>query len=454
MKILIALFFVFLGTLGFAFQSMAEGSVNCLDKDAVNRIRSQLNIKIEKNENLCDPESSTYRVLESLIFAEGLRLEGPAVASPWNQNIVPARWIDYIKKLSPSILSATKSRHGQKVCAAGAAAFVDFEVKKEMFICDRLKLEPPIVVISAMIHESRHHEGFPHVGCSRKAGAEGVLGCDEYIQKKGAYAASVEVWTKIGKSSVNVHPAMMDLSLAMALAYDDYFNWPAFSFKRVVYLQKKNGDYFVYDGKRLQPVPGLASKNGILAPREKSDLIFYPRDSRETSLRLTTFDSVTFSLQEPFGSYQKEYLSASPSRREQLQDLIYGPEFNGRIWGNEIDISAGDEEFKVKFSHGAPVRLFSSSELYGKYHFGDVYVLSNEMKMYKIYLMGTGRIHIVEIDNVINNYQSIAELDEKTLLLNLKGEVVVREDLKPDSQLKGQKFIYMSRPLRVPTDSI
>lgn len=436
----------------------AEEPKKCLDPKDVKRIKSQFNIQVEHNEDLCDPEKSyTYKIIQALLFAEGLNLTGPQVDAPWNQDILPLKWLTYIRELSSNISGA--SRDPWSDCG-DSLAYVRPFFADEMFLCKSLFSLDTVDILSVLVHEARHHQGYSHVYCTRGvyAGAEG--GCDDDIHDRGSYAVGIESNVKVGITAKNVHPAVQKSARYAALVSEARFNEPLYKKREFIILRDQQGQSYRFDGNQISTLETeLFKKKGTVVPRQFGEFVFYPDDKTQAALRINFIAASRTRSLVAQGDFMTTYNAWSVEERANLKDVVH-EDISARLHGQTLEISyAENPQDKTSFTQfidwkeGLALRTFSVADLNASAK-NRIYILNDRNDMFRIEILKNQQHKISLIPNPIPGFVRLSRIGNKRFLLNAEGQVFLKTEngFVPVKNLKNMRFTDMSRSVEASRD--
>lgn len=437
----------------------ATESGECISREDAKKIKSRFNIQVEHNEDLCDPKRSyTHKIIKALLLADGLELNGPKAAAPWNQEILPSKWLNYLQALSSNILGS--SRDYWEDCDEYTRAYVRPQYFSDtMFVCKRLFSYDVTEILGVLLHEARHHQGYDHVNCQQGSKKGFSNGCDESIHEKGSYAVSVESSVKMGITATNLHPAVQKAARGNVLVQNDSFNAPVYNLKYFTFLKTDKGEIFRFNGKNLVQVqdPEL-SEPSRLFPRSFGEAVVFPQDVSLPAFRIGYATGKKLRKMEVAGTYMRLYNSLETNTRSTVTDLVYAsPSSPISAWlqGSTLEINyqenPGDQENtmqQIVFSEGVPTRIYTIDDLNATTK-NRIYVTNGADEMFRIEILKGKQHQITKIPNPIQGYKYISKIGNKRYALNPQGQVMQLEEGKatPVKELVNHRFTEMSRAL-------
>lgn len=433
---------------------------NCLAPEDVARIQSKFKISVERNNNdFCDTNNYNYKMVEALLFLEGLDLSGPQVSKPWNQDILTDNWLNFLRSRSRVIIGGSQDPINPQKCHSNEYVFAYVypypEARNIVFVCSQgIKDQSVADLTSTLLHEVRHHEGFGHVTC--KSGFfKGKPGCDHSIQAKGSYSVTIEAYSKLAVTAKNIHPILKQSSLYKAISYTDRFNETFINVSSYSVLQDFSGKSFIFDGKELKEESQQLLPEGDVFIRTGDSFIVFPKNRNIEPLAVEGgFNSERLYQTKLQGSFVLEYQGQTPKKRASYKDAIYRYSTDNRfsvfLVGNTVrltDYDDGSEPIDsfIEGPWSEAVRLFIPQD-YNASVKNRVYVLDSRDDIYRIEFK-SGKHSVQKIENPYPGIKAIVNFGKDKYGLDQDGRLVKRigKRFEVIEKFKDLRFQSLSR---------
>lgn len=446
-----------LSSSAFAQATSAPEPTQCLAQEDVKRIISMFQIAVERNPDTCDAKKSySYRIIEALLFGEKLELSGPAAPTPWNQSILPANWLTYIRKLSPAIYGGSNDPYGNHCLESNSLAYVrDEYVPGTMFVCKSLFGENynSVDILETLAHEARHHQGYGHVTCWNEGnyGVEGA--CDESVYEKGSYAVTIEANIKMGVSATNIHPALRENARNSALSRAEYnLNQQIAKEKKYVLLADLENQLYQFDGTTLNPVAAGSMGLGKFFRRNSKQIVFLPEDKAQAAQLYVTADGTKLKRSADEGTYMSDYAKWTPEQRSLVKDYYWEGGVNARMLGNKIDITyieqSTQKNIVLDFQNENIEGFLANADL-GVNYTNRIYVFNDQGQVYRIEIVQNGQSKITKTNLEFPGLQKMTTFAGQSFRLNHNGQILKKNKntwVEIDA-LKSKRFKHLSSPL-------
>ncbi|MGZ3696016.1 MAG: hypothetical protein ACXWQO_18240 [Bdellovibrionota bacterium] len=392
----------------------------CLDEANSKMLLKSFNVNLgQRTNDICNPKTRAYNVLEALNFIYALYLDPKKkVPAPYNQNLLGKDWIGRLWELAPNILWGPTVPNND--CAHAYAFAGPYPYNLQMlYICPKIIEDAKdgssvLTMVDTLLHETRHLQGgngYLHVPC--KGEKKGSQGCDPSAGYKGAYAVEMEANAKIGVQGVIVHPALR--YYAKRLAYVDAqerFRIPAAVYEEgttTFLAHSENGEILQIDetGHAKKVLEGQT--DGHLYRMNDMDFAFVPNYRR---MPMQGFARYNLDQVDPTDDdsdpnplttlkFFQEYNAASAKDRENFKDFTYTESMGGYtraqavISGDSIHLylakmslleDAKSWEETLKLPSGVPTRFFPVLD--GE---GGIFVLNEKQELFRISILDKGQ---------------------------------------------------------------
>jgi hypothetical protein len=398
----------------------------CLPQQKVNSVLRRYTIQLGQQPDYCDSSNRHYRVVEALIFADELRLDGPAPSRNYNQEILGYDLPYRIQSKSPSILWGPAIPGGSRNCV-GAGAFAGPAPRNlyKIYFCPgsfeaQNYKNSHLGTLMTILHETRHLDGngYHHTRCHGRRD-----GCDPSPAYRGAYAAAMETAAKVGVSATNVHPSLQFYAKRVAYVHaSDKFVRPLVrELKResVVLLSEKSGRKILfnyrYQMNALEYLPA-----GRLVGIDDNEFLLLPADSKQDAIGVGTWAlDHPVDDEEGGGRYKEaavyqQYQRATPAERVTLKASTRTNDFRVRseisIWGDKIkaQVFVRDDqpkEIELQLPTGTPTgfRFHENSE-------GPV-IINDRDQLFQIVTNSKGEFSVTELPNPYPGYVQVSKVE-------------------------------------------
>jgi hypothetical protein len=416
----------------------------CLDKKIVSRVTDGIRLSLEeKNQNpICEPESHTYKIIETLAAIKGIRFLPKELPRPYNQGILPMGLWKYFAEPTSRVMDA--GGHSPN-CVDGTIAFVLPQFPDStVYICpdfydgDYNLLDR----ISVLLHEVRHFSGYDHVKCTRGPFLGDEAGCDEALSEKGSYAVSVESLTKMALLEEKFTPLQKEYAKINAISYAESRINQAAAAEHALYLRSLEGKAYYFDGKVLVAAPFV---DGTVVSRGEK-LAVFPADHTEAySLNLL---STHLSKDPPAGGTSLQFNQLLKSERPEILDIVWNPKASCSVQAHELSCNVPDvkEDLLVR-TQTENKYAFLGDEL-GLEESSAIYVANEAGMVTKVLLSANGDSAVSTFSSpVAARFKAISLLEGERFGLTKAGEIQVFENGKWRAfpGLAGRRFRSMSR---------
>ncbi|MGZ3695974.1 MAG: hypothetical protein ACXWQO_17980, partial [Bdellovibrionota bacterium] len=413
-------FIILLALLAAPIQLRAEQL--CLDKKVVARATEDIRLSLEETNKdpLCEPESHTYKVAQTLAAIKTVKFLPKELPAPYNQSILPFGLWKYFSEPTNKIMDA--GSHSPN-CTDGVIAFVitDFP-DGTVYLCpdfydgDNGLLDR----MAAMLHEVRHFSGHPHIDCTRGIflGDEG--GCDHALSEKGAYAVTVESLTKMALLADDFSPLQKEYARAKAIANAENRINEVSASESALYLRSVDKKAYYFDGKNLTRAPYV---EGTVISRGENLAVFPAGAGNAFFLNSLT----PYLRKDPVEGATAIQFNESPvGNRAEVLDILRGLALSCSVYSRYLscNVPAVRQDLLVKLN--SDIKYAYLPEELGLTGNDTVYVSSGTSQLTKIQLLPNGDSNIGSAFSAdAQKFTAIAVLDGKRFGLNKFGSVEV-----------------------------
>lgn len=308
----------------------AHADVNaskCLDAARVQKINSQFQVVVDNDRqgnpgvpplDSCDPASIQYKLFQAIMYIEDLPV---LTINPdsYDQNVmtdVPEKYFtDRIEVIHFDPADSSP-------CADGnAAAYVRHGEGKIMHICPVSKDSDLLYMVTILIHEARHVEGYGHVTCSHGRWAGQFFGgCDPNYEYRGAYAVETEFNIRLSRTN-GIPPEIRESARGLAVeTFLDNFDVGPFGVRKGLITERADGQIGFFDGTTTEPLFTIEHPDDLVIMRANLATVY---DLTNGSVKSYLNDKAKV---ETGGIYATNFRAFDPTVRKDMRDILYlGP---------------------------------------------------------------------------------------------------------------------------------
>ena len=424
----------------------AQAQTKCLKTSTVLEIKKEIRIELnDPSGGLCQRDSKTYKLFETLIFLKNLRFsKSTKIDAKINQGLLAKGFWPYLRE--QKLQAIVESNHS--LCQkSNIYGFVDqasnpnvislcpYFFNKTVSTPDRAQL---------ILHESRHFSGHAHVNCQTGPwrGIEG--GCDDSIRSKGSYAVSTEAMARVGVLGKNLSKAARTNAKLLSLGYaQNRFNTPVYANgARAVYLS--SGDQakaYIYNGKSFYAAP-LVTDATIIS--RQSDLHVFPKDRDEDAYVLNTYSrSEKVDEQAGKNALTLQYNRLDRATRPELLDVVTVGEFLCFVQPLVIDCSNSNGKKLSITPTTVLTKVFSPAEMAMRAPKNSLLLVNGSDLIQRLVLKSDGTYEVFETEG----FKAIVQFPGGRLALRADGSLVKEKGSSwvavPNT--RGVKFDTLSR---------
>lgn len=183
----------------------------CISVEAANTYIKTFNIKLKSFPKLnhCDTQNPLYQILVALDVMKKLRFSN-TITSSLDQGLLDTDYYHFFSKRIKAIHFAS-SNYGEKTSTGAYYSSGTITLYRGF---SALSLP---YLMSLLVHEARHADGFFHVKCKqgRKVGQTGM--CDSTYARAGAYGVQIEMLARMATRGINLSQAFKSTARLAAL---------------------------------------------------------------------------------------------------------------------------------------------------------------------------------------------------------------------------------------------
>ncbi|HWU43504.1 MAG TPA: hypothetical protein VN132_08700 [Bdellovibrio sp.] len=432
-------------TTAFAAENAQPSSKPCLSEAEVREAQTKVQfLKDFSVDDLCRPESHTYKLAETVLFIKNFRWDlEKNKNNPFDQNIVSDSFWDFFNAEPSKTLEdfTEETAANANVLAVSLGALQDGNIYiMSSFYSDKNTV---FTRVSALMHEAHHFSGADHVVCENGVSVGGK-NCDESVEEKGAWAVTLEVMSKMllgtGKTPKPTPEEREEIKQeTLTLSHFVFNKRPSFE---AVYLLAENGDGYIFDGVQAVKVRGV-QKSKILSRLQS--LLSFP-DGHISPSTLSVYSS-DLSLRPPSGVTAIQYANQPLENRKDIIDIFNLDHCLAGVYDNEAVLNDWPS---VVFKDWKAAKAFCGSESENLNNEA-FYITDTEGRSHELTLKD-GKVSVKDLEqDPFKGWKTLAQLKNVTLGFSDQGNLLMKNsDGKwvsfTQGPLAGKKFRSMTRP--------